>query len=409
MAAYGLWSVGRYPPPDSNILDEVTMKPAFKPGSALFSSGPTKKFTGWTVSHLADVSNGRSHRAAAPKAKLQNAIERMSAMLQLPADYRMGIVPGSDTGAVEMAMWSVLGARGVDVLAWESFGKTWVADATKQLQLSDMRIFEADWGHLPDLSQIDKDRDILFTWNGTTSGVKIPNADWIADNRTGLTIADATSSCFAMEMDWSKIDIATFSWQKSLGGEAAHGVIILSPRAVERLESYTPPWPLPKIFQLTKGGKLIEGIFKGETINTPSMLCVEDLLAALDWADGLGGLSALIARSEENLQVVADWVEHTSWVSFLAKDPATISNTSICLSITDPQVQTLDAAAQSVFAKKMVKLLADEGIAFDIGAYRTAPAGLRLWGGPTVDSDDIAALLPWLDWAFEEIAAETQF
>ena len=384
------------------------MKPALKPGSALFSSGPTKKFTGWSVSHLADVSNGRSHRAAAPKAKLHNAIERMTSMLQLPSDYRMGIVPGSDTGAVEMAMWSVLGARGVDVLAWESFGKTWVADATKQLNLSDIRTFEADWGHLPDLSAIDQDRDILFTWNGTTSGVKIPNADWISDDRTGLTIADATSSCFAMEMDWSKIDIATFSWQKSLGGEAAHGVIILSPRAVERLESYTPPWPLPKIFQLTKGGKLIEGIFRGETINTPSLLCVEDLLAALDWADALGGLSGLIARSEANLKVVADWVESSHWASFLAHDPTTISNTSICLSITHPAVHALDTAAQSVFAKKMVKLLDTEGVAFDIGAYRTAPAGLRLWGGPTVDSEDISALLPWLDWAFSEAMTDLE-
>lgn len=382
------------------------MKPAFKPGSALFSSGPTKKFSGWSVSHLSDVSCGRSHRAAAPKAKILNAIERMSSLLGLPADYRLGIVPGSDTGAVEMAMWSVLGARGVDVLAWESFGKTWAADATKQLNLSDIRILDADWGHLPDLAATDKDRDILFTWNGTTSGVKVPDANWIADDRTGLTIADATSACFAMPIDWHKVDIATFSWQKSLGGEAGHGVLVLSPRAVERLESYTPPWPLPKIFQLTKDGKLIDGIFQGETINTPSMLCVEDLLAALNWAEGLGGLPALIARSEANLKAVADWVDRSDWASFLAVDPITRSSTSICLTITAPLVQALDKDARAAFAKQMTKLLEDEGAAFDIGAYRTAPAGLRLWGGPTVDTDDVAALLPWLDWAFAKTADE---
>ena len=397
---YGLWAAISHQ--IATFLDEVIMKPAIKPGSALFSSGPTKKFTGWSVSHLATVQAGRSHRAAAPKATLQNAIDRMSALLELPSDYRLGIVPGSDTGAVEMAMWSVLGARGVDVLAWESFGKTWVADATKQLRLSDMRVLEADWGHLPDLSATDKDRDILFTWNGTTSGVKVPDANWIAEDRAGLTIADATSACFAMQMDWAKIDIATFSWQKSLGGEAAHGVIILSPRAVERLESYIPPWPLPKIFQLTKGGKLIEGIFRGETINTPSMLAVEDLHAALDWAEGLGGLSALIARSEANLAVVADWVADSNWAAFLAVDPATRSNTSICLSITSEAVQSLAKAEQSAFAKQMTSLLDAEGVAHDIGAYRTAPAGLRLWGGPTIDTDDVQALLPWLDWAYQE-------
>ena len=327
-------------------------------------------------------------------------------MLGLPADYRLGIVPASDTGAVEMAMWSALGARGVDVLAWEAFGKTWVGDATKQLKLADCRILDADWGALPDLGATRPDRDILFTFNGTTSGVRVPNTDWIADDRTGLTIADATSACFAMEMDWNKLDITTFSWQKSLGGEAAHGVIVLSPRAVERLESYTPAWPLPKIFQLTKGGKLIEGIFRGDTINTPSLLCVEDLLSALDWADDIGGLSALIARSKANLQVVKTFVDSVDWCDFLCADPANLSSTSICLKIVDKAVTALPAEAQSAFAKAMTTKLAGAGIAYDIGGYRTAPPGLRVWGGPTVDSEDMAALMPWLDWAFNEVRAE---
>ena len=382
------------------------MKPAISPGSALFSSGPTKKAPGFTLNQLADASLGRSHRAKPAKAKLSSAIDRMHAMLGLPADYRLGIVPGSDTGAVEMAMWSVLGARGVDVLAWESFGKTWVSDAVKQLKLEDINILQADWGDLPDLSATRPDRDILFTWNGTTSGVRVPDADWIAADRSGLVIVDATSACFAMEMEWAKIDIATFSWQKSLGGEGGHGVIILSPRAVDRLESYSPPWPLPKIFQLTKNGKLIEGIFSGATINTPSMLCVEDLHAALNWAEGIGGLPALIARSEASLAAVADWVSHTPWVDFLASDPATRSSTSICLKIVDPAVASLPAEAQAAFAKQMTALLEAEQVAFDIGAYRDAPPGLRLWGGPTVDPEDIAALLPWLDWAFASVLAD---
>jgi len=376
------------------------MKPSRKPVCPHFSSGPTKKHPQWTPARLDGAETGRSHRAAAPKAKLTQAIDRMTALLGLPEDYRLGIVPASDTGAVEMAMWSVLGARGCDILAWEAFGKTWVGDAVKQLKLQDCRIFEAGWGELPDLFQTDPARDILFTYNGTTSGVRLPDTNWISQTREGLTIADATSACFAMEMDWSKLDITTFSWQKSLGGEAAHGVIVLSPRAVARLESYTPPWPVPKIFQLTKNGALIEGIFRGETINTPSMLCVEDLLSALDWAEGCGGLSALIARSQANLSAVSDFVAGSEWCGFLCAVPANLSSTSICLKITDSQVQASEAAGQAAFAKRMTQLLADEAVAFDIGGYRTAPPGLRLWGGPTVDADDMRALMPWLDWAF---------
>lgn len=377
------------------------MTPKNRPLSPHFSSGPTKKFTGWTPAHLSDAALGRSHRAKDPKAKITSAIDRMSALLGLPDDYRLGIVPASDTGAVEMAMWSVLGARGTDILAWESFGKTWVADATKQLKLDDCRIIEADWGALPDLGTVDCSRDVLFTFNGTTSGVRVPDTSWIPDDREGLTIADATSACFAMEMDWTKLDITTFSWQKSLGGEAGHGVIILSPRGVDRLESYTPPWPMPKIFQLTKGGKLIDGIFRGDTINTPSLLCVEDLHAALDWAEAQGGLTGLIKRSEANLKVVQEFVAASDWCGFLCQDEANLSSTSICLKLVHPEVTAMDIEAQAALAKQLVALLAAEGVAFDIGAYRTAPAGLRLWGGPTVDAEDMAALMPWLDWAFE--------
>ena len=377
------------------------MSPRNRPLSPQFSSGPTKKFTGWTPAHIDDAAVGRSHRAKEPKAKIKSAIDRMSALLGLPDDYRLGIVPASDTGAVEMAMWSVLGACGTDILAWESFGKTWVADATEQLKLEDCRIFEADWGDLPDLAEVDFSRDVLFTFNGTTSGVRLPDTNWIPNNREGLTIADATSACFAMQMDWTKLDITTFSWQKSLGGEAGHGVIILSPRAVARLESYSPPWPIPKIFQLTKGGKLVEGIFRGDTINTPSLLCVEDLHAALDWAEAQGGLSGLIRRSEANLGVVQDFVARSDWCGFLCNDVANLSSTSICLKLVHPDVAALSADEQAVLSKKMVAMLADEGVAYDVGAYRTAPAGLRLWGGPTVDAEDMAALMPWLDWAFE--------
>jgi len=382
------------------------MKPLRVPRSAHFSSGPTKKPTGWTPSSLGDAALGRSHRAKDPKAKITSAINRMHQMLGLPADYRLGIVPASDTGAVEMAMWSVLGARAVEVLAWESFGKTWVGDATKQLKLENCRILEADYGALPDLSEVNWDADVLFTYNGTTSGVRVPDTNWIPDDRQGLSIADATSACFAMEMDFTKLDITTFSWQKSLGGEGGFGVIILSPRAVERLESYTPPWPLPKIFQLTKQGKLIEGIFKGDTINTPSLLCIEDLHVVLDWAEDLGGLDALIARSQANLEVVQQFVSQSEWCGFLCQDSANLSSTSICLKIVHPDIQNADAELQAAIAKKMVTLLADEGVAFDIGAYRTAPAGLRLWGGPTVETEDMQALMPWLDWAFSEARKE---
>lgn len=382
------------------------MKPLRVPRSAHFSSGPTKKPTGWTPSSLGDAALGRSHRAKDPKAKITSAINRMHQMLGLPADYRLGIVPASDTGAVEMAMWSVLGARAVDVLAWESFGKTWVGDATKQLKLENCRILEADYGALPDLSEVNWDADVLFTYNGTTSGVRVPDTHWIPDDRQGLSIADATSACFAMEMDFTKLDITTFSWQKSLGGEGGFGVIILSPRAVERLESYSPPWPLPKIFQLTKQGKLIEGIFRGDTINTPSLLCIEDLHVVLDWAENLGGLDALIARSQANLEVVQQFVSQSEWCGFLCQDSANLSSTSICLKIVHPDIQNADAELQAAIAKKMVTLLADEGVAFDIGAYRTAPAGLRLWGGPTVETEDMQALMPWLDWAFSEARKE---
>lgn len=378
-------------------------QPARKPCSAHFSSGPTKKHPGWSPSQLDQTHLGRSHRAKGPKASLTSAIDRMAQLLALPDDYRLGIVPASDTGAVEMIMWSLFGQRGVDMLAWESFGKTWVNDAKNQLQLEDLRIFDADWGALPNLDEVDFDRDVLLTWNGTTSGVRVPNGDFIPDDRKGLTVADATSACFAMPMPWDKIDIATFSWQKSLGGEGAHGVLILSPRAVERLEAMPAPRALPKIFQLTKNGKLIEGIFRGDTINTPSMLAVADLHSALDWAEKIGGLDALIARSDESLRHVKSWVATSSWVDFLAHDEATISNTSICLQICDEDVMALGQSDKADFAKQMVTLLADEGVAFDIGAYRTAPAGLRIWAGPTVEPDDIAALLPWLDWAFATV------
>ena len=380
-----------------------SLQPARKPQSACFSSGPTKKCPTWNLSRLDQTHLGRSHRAKGPKASLTSAIDRMSALLALPDDYRLGIVPASDTGAVEMIMWSLLGQRGVDMLAWESFGKTWVNDATTQLQLDDLRLLEADWGALPALDAIDFNRDVLFTWNGTTSGVRVPNGDFIPSDRKGLTIADATSACFAMDMPWDKIDIATFSWQKSLGGEGGHGVLVLSPRAVARLEGAPAPRALPKIFKLTKKGKLIEGIFRGDTINTPSMLAVADLHQALDWAEEIGGLPALIARSEQSLSHVRQWVATSDWAQFLAKDEATISNTSICLSIKDNDIKSLGQTEQSDFAKQMVSLLASHDVAYDIGAYRTAPAGLRIWGGPTVEPDDVAALLPWLDWAFTSV------
>ena len=382
------------------------MQPERKPVSARISSGPTKKCPNWNLTQLETTHLGRSHRAKDAKASITSAITRLSALLELPDDYRLGIVPGSDTGAVEMVMWSLLGQRGCDILAWESFGKTWVNDATKQLQLDDCRIFEGDWGLLPELDAVDFNRDVLFTWNGTTSGVKLPDGDWIPDDRDGLTIADATSACFAMPLPWHKIDIATFSWQKSLGGEGAHGVLVLSPRAVARLEAEAPPRPLPKIFQLTKAGKLIEGIFTGDTINTPSMLAVADLHIALDWAFEIGGLSALIERSMTSLQIVEEWVETTDWVDFLAVDKQTRSNTSICLKISDEDVKAFGQSDQAAFAKQIVALLAAHDVAYDIGAYRTAPAGLRIWAGPTVDPDDVKALLPWLDWAFQQVKSQ---
>ena len=379
----------------------VTDQPAARPANPRFSSGPCAKPPTFTLDSLADAALGRSHRAAIGKDKLKAAIEETRELLGVPADYRIGIVPASDTGAVEMAMWSLLGPRPVTMLAWESFGSGWVTDVAKQLKL-DATVMTADYGQIPDLAAVDFASDVVFTWNGTTAGVRVPNADWIAADREGLTICDATSAAFAMDLAWDKLDVTTFSWQKVLGGEAAHGMLILSPRAVERLESYTPPWPMPKIFRMTKGGKLIEGIFKGETINTPSMLAVEDYLLALAWARSVGGLKGLIARADANTKAIADFVEMRDWIDFLAHDPATLSNTSVCLKFTDARIK--DGAA---FAKAVAKRLDAEGVAYDIGAYRDAPPGLRIWCGGTVETADVEALMPWLDWAFEaEIAAQ---
>lgn len=379
------------------------MKPSLKPKNPCFSSGPCAKRPGWTIDALKDSPVGRSHRAKVGKAKLAHVIELSKTLLQMPKDYLLGIVPASDTGAVEMALWSLLGERGVDVFAWESFSATWASDCQKQLKLKDLRIFKADYGKLPDLSQADWKRDVVFTWNGTTSGVKVPNSDWIPANREGLAICDATSAVFAMELPWDKLDVVTWSWQKVMGGEGAHGMIALSPRAVKRLESYTPSWPMPKIFQMTKGGKLIEGIFKGETINTPSMLCVEDALDGLKWGEKLGGLKALVTRSNANLKAIETWVKKAGWISFLAETPETCSNTSVCLKITDPWYTSLSAEDQEKGAKKIVSLLETEGVAYDIGSYRDAPVGLRIWAGATVETADIEALLPWLDWAWNEV------
>ena len=375
-------------------------KPDMRPANPHFSSGPCAKRPGWSVEALKDAALGRSHRAKIGKAKLAEAIDLTRDVLQVPADYRIGIVPASDTGAVEMALWSLLGQRGVDMVAWESFGAGWITDVVKQLKLADARKIEAPYGELPDLSQIDFDRDVVFTWNGTTSGVRVPDGDFIPADRKGLTICDATSAAFAQRLDFQKLDVVTFSWQKALGGEGAHGMLILSPRAVARLETYAPAWPLPKIFRMTKGGKLIEGIFKGETINTPSMLAVEDYLDTLKWAKGLGGLDALVARADANAAVVARFVDQSSWLGHLAVDPATRSNTSVCLSIVDPDVAALDLDGQAAFAKALVGLLDKEGVAYDIGHYRDAPPGLRIWCGATVETKDLEALMPWLDWAF---------
>ncbi len=380
-------------------------KPLVRPANPCFSSGPCAKRPGWTPEILGNAPLGRSHRAKAGKSKLEQAIALTREVLQVPADYQIGIVPASDTGAVEMAMWSLLGARPVDVLAWESFGEGWVTDAVKQLKLKDARVLKADYGDIVDLTSVNFDHDVIFTWNGTTSGVRVPNADWLAADRKGLTICDATSAAFAQRLDFAKLDVVTLSWQKVLGGEAAHGMLILSPRAVERLETYTPPWPLPKIFRMTKGGKLIDGIFKGETINTPSMLCVEDYLDALNWAKSLGGLDALIARADANTKAIADWVAKTHWVDFLARDAALRSNTSVCLKVVDPGVTALSADAQAAFAKELATRLEKEGVAYDIGAYRDAPPGLRIWCGATVDRADIEALTHWLDWVYAEAKA----
>jgi len=381
------------------------MKPTVRPVNKNFSSGPCSKRPGWSVAALEGALVGRSHRAKVGKARLKEVIDRSKAVLGLPEGYLLGIVPASDTGAVEMALWSLLGARGVDALAWESFGEGWVTDIVKQLKLPDVRTLKADYGCLPDLTQVDFGHDVVFTWNGTTSGVRLPNAEWIPDDREGLTICDATSAVFAMEMPWNKLDVVTYSWQKVLGGEAAHGVLILSPRAVERLESYAPPWPMPKIFRMTKGGKLNAAIFDGDTINTPSMLCVEDALDGLKWAESLGGTTGLIARSEANLAAVAAWVARTPWVEFLAVEPATRSCTSICLKVVDPWFTALPADDQAAKFKKIVSLLDAEGAAFDVGSYRDAPPGLRLWGGATVETTDLEVAFAWLDWAYEEMKA----
>jgi phosphoserine aminotransferase len=378
----------------------TTTAPAVRPANACFSSGPCAKRPGWTPTVLRDAAVGRSHRAKLPKAKLKLAIDLTREVLGVPVDYRIGITPGSDTGAFEMALWSVLGARGVDVLAWESFGEGWVSDIEKELKLKEARTLKAPYGELPDLSQVNFDNDVVFTWNGTTSGVRVPNGDWIPANRKGLTLCDATSAAFAQDLDWSKLDVTTFSWQKALGGEAGHGVIILSPRAAERLETHKPPWPVPKVFRLTKGGKLIEGVFEGETINTPSMLCVEDYIDALQWAKSLAGLKALIARADANAKVIADWVERTSWVDFLASVAETRSNTSVCLKVVDPAVAALSADGQAAFAKALATFLEKEKVAFDIGSYRDAPAGLRVWCGTTIEAADLKALTHWLDYAF---------
>jgi len=380
--------------------------PALRPLNARFSSGPCAKRPGWTPQVLEDAALGRSHRAKLGKAKLKLAIDLTREVLGIPADYRIGITPASDTGAVEMALWSMLGVRGVDVLAWESFGEGWVADIVKELKLADVRAMRAPYGELPDLGVVNFDRDVVFTWNGTTSGVRVANGDWIAADRKGLTICDATSAAFAQALDWAKLDVTTFSWQKALGGEAGHGMIVLSPRAVERLETTKPAWPLPKLFRMTKGGKLLEGFFEGETINTPSMLCVEDYIDALNWAKELGGLHALIARADENFKVIADWVAKTAWVDFLARVPATRSNTSVCLKVVDPAVAALGADAQATFAKGLAALLEKEKVALDIGAYRDAPPGLRIWCGATIEASDVTALTHWLDFAFAQEKAK---
>jgi len=379
--------------------------PGMRPVTPHFSSGPCAKRPGWSLQALTDAALGRSHRAKIGKAKLKRAIDLSREVLQAPADYRIGIVPASDTGAVEMALWSLLGPRPVTMLAWESFGEGWVSDVQKELKLKDVTVLKAPYGQLPDLSKVDPASDVVFTWNGTTSGARVANADWIKADRAGLTICDATSAAFAQRLDWGKLDVVTFSWQKALGGEAAHGMIVLSPRAVERLGTYTPPWPLPKVFRMTKGGKLNEEIFEGATINTPSMLCVEDYLDTLNWGKSIGGLNALIARADANAAAIAGWVARTPWIEFLASDPAIRSNTSVCLKVVDPAVLKLPADAQAKFVKGIAAALEKEGIAYDIDAYRDAPSGLRIWCGATVERSDVEALTLWLDWAYAEAKA----
>jgi phosphoserine aminotransferase len=380
-------------------------KPAERPVVPHFSSGPCAKRPGWNPQNLRDAALGRSHRAKVGKAKLKLAIELTREVLEVPSDYKIGIVPASDTGAVEMALWSLLGARPVTTIAWESFGEGWVSDIIKELKLKDVTQLHAGYGDIPDLSKADSDTDIIFTWNGTTSGVRVPDADWIKADRKGLTICDATSAAFAQPLDWKKLDVVTFSWQKALGGEAAHGMLVLSPRAVERLQTYKPAWPLPKIFRMTKGGKLNAGIFEGETINTPSMLCVEDYLDALNWGKSIGGLKALMARADANTKVLADWKARTPWIDFLARDAAIRSNTSVCLKIVDPAITSLTPDLQGDFCKKLVALVEKENAGFDFAHYRDAPAGLRIWCGATVEAKDVELLTQWIDWAFAETKA----
>ena len=376
-------------------------KPDVRPNNPQFSSGPCAKPSTWTLDALSNAALGRSHRAKIGKDKLLKAIETTREVLKIPENYKIGILPASDTGAVEAAMWSILGARPVDMCSWESFGAGWVTDVVKQLKLDNVTHHVADYGKLPELTNINFDNDVVFTWNGTTSGVKVPNGDFIPENRKGLTICDATSAAFAQDLPWDKLDVTTFSWQKVLGGEAAHGMLILSPNAIKRLESYTPQWPLPKIFRLTKGGKLIDGIFKGATINTPSMLAVEDYLFALDWAKKQGGKDGLIAKADANLNIISNFVDDNDWIGFLAENKNTLSNTSVCLKIIDSRVTSLNSEGQVKFAKSLVKVLDDEGVAYDIGSYRDAPAGLRIWTGGTVEKQDLQSLMPWLTWAFE--------
>lgn len=385
-----------------------SVKPGTRPANPKFSSGPCAKRPGWSLDALNDAFLGRSHRHKTGKAKLLEVIERTRKLLGVPADHKIAIVPASDTGAVEMALWSLLGARGVDLLAWESFGLGWVADVTKQLKIADVRIIKADYGDLPDLAQVDPKRDAVFTWNGTTSGVCVPDGDWIAADREGLTICDATSAVFAFDLPWPKLDVVTYSWQKVMGGEGAHGMLILSPRAVARLESYTPPWPLPKIFRLTKGGKLMDGVFVGETINTPSMLCVEDAIDGLKWGERIGGIKALIGRTKANMAAIEKWVARMPWIDFLAKEARFRSPTSVCLTFKDPWFAALDLDAQTKAAKKVASMLDAEGAAYDIGHYRDAPPGLRIWAGATIETADVEKLLPWIEWAYAAVKTERQ-